>query len=281
MKHTLFSDYLGITQTRAAHILLDMGINDVGDFVKRGLSQSDFLRQPNCGRKTLDHIMERLTAHGIALPDRHTPDGGRKADEKVQGLQDRLDEAHNFRIVSDERQTAKYNKLRDKHIRTRARLHSDPDERLTLINNLEAEVHRLTNKVEPWATLKHDVEAARGHRAALQADINDMWGKLGAVRKQLPESMQESTITFVECEKGHGRLTASNWVEQPICPTCQLERTQKLLAQSLERQNKAPVALDPLDQRYLDEACDDAITATHSSYRQVVGNLFWKKDFGI
>jgi hypothetical protein len=60
-----------------------------------------------------------------------------------------------------------------------------------------------------------------------------------------------------------------------------LERNQKLLAQALERQNSAPCSLDPLDQRYLDEACGEAITATHSSYRQVVGNLFWKKDLGI
>ena len=60
-----------------------------------------------------------------------------------------------------------------------------------------------------------------------------------------------------------------------------LERNQKLLAQALERQNNQPCTLDPLDQRYLDEVCDEAITATHSSYRQVVGNLFWKKDFGI
>lgn len=60
-----------------------------------------------------------------------------------------------------------------------------------------------------------------------------------------------------------------------------LERNQTLLAQALERQNSAPRSLDPLDQHYLDEACGEAITATHSSYRQVVGNLFWKKDLGI
>lgn len=42
---------------------------------------------------------------------------------------------------------------------------------------------------------------------------------------QLPESMQRCTIRFVECEKGHGRLTADNWVDNG-CPKCKLDEAR-------------------------------------------------------
>jgi len=42
------------------------------------------------------------------------------------------------------------------------------------------------------------------------------------LRAQLPEGMGHCTILFKECEKGHGRLTAANWVQHG-CQTCEIE----------------------------------------------------------
>ena len=50
---------------------------------------------------------------------------------------------------------------------------------------------------------------------ALKAEIEKL-------RAQLPVEMQESTILFLECEKGHGRLTATNWVDHG-CKFCEIE----------------------------------------------------------
>lgn len=48
---------------------------------------------------------------------------------------------------------------------------------------------------------------------------------------QLPESMRDCTILFKECEKGHGWLTATNWVEGS-CLCCQIERLNAALKES-------------------------------------------------
>lgn len=48
---------------------------------------------------------------------------------------------------------------------------------------------------------------------------------LEGLQAQLPERMEHCTIVFKECEKGHGRLTATNWVQHD-CPTCALEAAQ-------------------------------------------------------
>jgi hypothetical protein len=42
---------------------------------------------------------------------------------------------------------------------------------------------------------------------------------LVAAEARLPVSMPDCTIVFKECEKGHGWLTATNWVQHD-CPTC-------------------------------------------------------------
>lgn len=45
---------------------------------------------------------------------------------------------------------------------------------------------------------------------------------------QLPEDMKECTIQFKECEKGHGWLTATNWVQHG-CPTCRVQELEAAL----------------------------------------------------
>jgi hypothetical protein len=43
------------------------------------------------------------------------------------------------------------------------------------------------------------------------------------LRAQLPAGMQDCTIQFKECQLGHGRLTATNWVDHG-CQQCEIER---------------------------------------------------------
>ncbi|RLC85429.1 MAG: hypothetical protein DRJ03_11635 [Chloroflexi bacterium] len=57
---------------------------------------------------------------------------------------------------------------------------------------------------------------------------------MNETKGQLPTGMEECTILFIECEKGHGRLTATNWIDHG-CSTCQLEKFEKEIAELKER----------------------------------------------
>ena len=52
------------------------------------------------------------------------------------------------------------------------------------------------------------------------------------LERQLPDGMKHCTIVFKECEKGHGWLTATNWVQHG-CPTCALEELRESLAYAI------------------------------------------------
>jgi len=47
-----------------------------------------------------------------------------------------------------------------------------------------------------------------------------------ALLAQLPEEMQDCTIQYLKCERGHGRLTATNWINHG-CHHCELEFLRK------------------------------------------------------
>jgi hypothetical protein len=51
---------------------------------------------------------------------------------------------------------------------------------------------------------------------------------IAAARKenQLPAGMEHCTIRFVSCPIGHGRLTATNWVDNG-CQSCELARLKR------------------------------------------------------
>jgi cobalamin biosynthesis protein CobT len=52
--------------------------------------------------------------------------------------------------------------------------------------------------------------------------ISKLLAERGALLAQLPDEMKHCTIRFIECEKGHGRLTADNWIDHG-CKKCQLD----------------------------------------------------------
>ena len=57
--------------------------------------------------------------------------------------------------------------------------------------------------------------------------------RIAALEAQLPAEMQDCTIRFIECEKGHGRLTATNWVQQP-CHYCRIKALEAALLEIAE-----------------------------------------------
>lgn len=53
-------------------------------------------------------------------------------------------------------------------------------------------------------------------------DAVDRYEQIERLQAQLPEGMKDCTIQFIQCPKGHGRLTATNWVQRG-CDVCRLE----------------------------------------------------------
>lgn len=65
--------------------------------------------------------------------------------------------------------------------------------------------------------------------AARNSGVAELLAEVERLRAQLPPTMQHCTIRFIECPKGHGRLTAANW-EQHGCHWCEVERLRAVLA---------------------------------------------------
>jgi regulator of replication initiation timing len=78
----------------------------------------------------------------------------------------------------------------------------------------------------------HDVsEYAKAGEEKVAAVISrniDLEVENERLRDQLPASMPNCKIEFKECEQGHGRLTATNWIDHG-CPHCENERLRDLL----------------------------------------------------
>lgn len=73
------------------------------------------------------------------------------------------------------------------------------------------------------------IELLWNNRAALIAALNAQ-AEVEALRKQLPEEMQDCTIVFEECEKGHGHLRGTNWIKHP-CQQCEVEALRARVAE--------------------------------------------------
>lgn len=61
---------------------------------------------------------------------------------------------------------------------------------------------------------------------ALQARVAELEAERDELLSRLPDGMKHCTIVFKECEKGHGWLTATNWVQHG-CPTCERDELRR------------------------------------------------------
>jgi hypothetical protein len=64
-----------------------------------------------------------------------------------------------------------------------------------------------------------------------QTAVDVFDAEIGRLSAQLPEGMQHCTIRFIECPVGHGRLTATNWVDHG-CTFCELAALRERVAKA-------------------------------------------------
>jgi len=92
----------------------------------------------------------------------------------------------------------------------------------TSLPNLRARVAELETELLQERQL-HDVTTQLHKHACSEADR--LRARVEELEAQLPDGMKHCTIIFKECEKGHGRLTAANWVDNG-CEWCQLAKVE-------------------------------------------------------
>lgn len=73
-----------------------------------------------------------------------------------------------------------------------------------------------------WCEARKEVVSLLEANSELNGDYLAAIAEAEQLRAQLPDGMKHCTILFKECEKGHGWLTATNWV-QHCCPTCEAD----------------------------------------------------------
>lgn len=61
------------------------------------------------------------------------------------------------------------------------------------------------------------------------AIIRAQAAKIARLEAQLPEGMKDCVIVYLECPKGHGTLTATNWIQHP-CWICEVDRLREAVA---------------------------------------------------
>lgn len=89
------------------------------------------------------------------------------------------------------------------------------------------------------------LQRERDHALAQETGLRAITERLGAenerLKSQFPEGMERCTIKFISCPVGHGRLTATNWIDNG-CRHCEIERLaarEKLAVDTIERLTRA------------------------------------------
>ena len=70
--------------------------------------------------------------------------------------------------------------------------------------------------------------------------------RIAELEAQLPDEMKNCTIVFKECAKGHGTLTATNWVQYE-CATCKIAELQDSFEDAVTRAEKAENSIAELE----------------------------------
>ena len=107
------------------------------------------------------------------------------------------------------------------------------DEADAEVERMRAEVDTVkADAVAKWTSMNSAIcqlgevtterDAAIRERDAAMASVAEL-------KKQLPDGMEQCTITFHECGKGHGWLSATNWVQYP-CPHCERDALKARVA---------------------------------------------------
>lgn len=104
---------------------------------------------------------------------------------------------------------------------------------------------------EPWQIVNPAPDQAVGIWRETDRELASLRAELERTRLRLPHGMEHCQILFRECSKGHGRLTATNWLDNG-CPVCEIEkafergRMAERIAQSLPWPVRAPGQAEPI-----------------------------------
>lgn len=123
--------------------------------------------------------------------------------------------------------------------------------------NLKKRIHQLEEllKKSPHAKLHEQ----RKKLYELQRAVEYRNDRIAGLTAQLPEGMKHCTILFKQCEKGHGWLTAANWIQKP-CLTCERDKLKdeiRTLTEKLEKTQIPNHYRNPRERRIMEAAKED------------------------
>lgn len=87
--------------------------------------------------------------------------------------------------------------------------------------------------------IKHETAVIAEFRTIIEAKNHELkliYAERDRLLAQLPDGMKECTIVFKECVKGHGWLTAKNWVQHE-CQTCERDQEIARLMGEIDKAN--------------------------------------------
>jgi len=99
-----------------------------------------------------------------------------------------------------------------------------------LLASKDAEIKSLESRLKE--ALEHNEKILGSYKTDenyFLEKIQSLEQRLSQAEAQLPEGMKHCTIKFLECEKGHGRLIANNWIDQG-CHWCRLSHLMDVAA---------------------------------------------------
>ena len=99
------------------------------------------------------------------------------------------------------------------------------DDQAEALGQEKFEVGRLTKQ----EFLKAEIERLRTANRHERELVGKLHSQIDRLTEQLPEGMKHCTILVKGCEKGHGRLTATNWIDHG-CQYCEIERLRAEIA---------------------------------------------------
>jgi len=115
---------------------------------------------------------------------------------------------------------------------------------------------------------RNEYERVCRERAVLRDRIAELEAERDRLRGQLPEEMQHCTIRYLQCDKGHGRLTAANWIDHG-CYVCKLESRAPAMT---EAERRTCEAVASLVHRYDRTACcsEESVLACIDAGRDMI-----------
>ncbi len=97
-----------------------------------------------------------------------------------------------------------------------------------IIKNLRALAERIEHERDVFKDKAHESLTHESNAWEYKLAADKAEAALAEVQARLPDGMRDCTILFKECEKGHGWLTATNWVQHG-CPHCELAEARRPL----------------------------------------------------